>query len=406
MGVVTHRTDAGRDDPRHGVEARRRGDRRRATARAGDRVMAKLARLLSRVLPPHRRRGHRAHACRPTVLVANHVNGLVDGLVLMATLPRYPRFLGKTTLYRILPLAPFLHLAGVVPVHRTKDAGATGRRRAQRRRLRPAGRCWPAVASWRCSPKASATSEGAAAAPAQPASFGAVSTTGCPASRPSPSASSTTTRPAPLQGARPHRRAGGDREPARRVRASIRSVRSGLSPTTSVASSRRWRRCTSHVSRSWPGGSPAWSPTLRPGRTIALRWARPSPTDRRRQRSDCASRTPPRPTRPTSRWWAWSDDDVAVGGRRAGTGGTSVARSSPRRHGHRWPRRGGRPRGALRHHEAGRAAGQRGHAGHGEAARLHGPLYWRSTPRPASSSAAGVGSWPAWAPSSSAPAGT
>jgi len=54
--------------------------------------------------------------------------GLVDGLVLMAVLPRYPRFLGKATLYRILPLAPFLHLAGVVPVHRAKDAeGASGR---------------------------------------------------------------------------------------------------------------------------------------------------------------------------------------------------------------------------------------------------------------------------------------
>ena len=92
--------------------------------------MSRLARLLVRVF--FRRidveGAERMPADRPLVLVANHVNGLVDGLVLMAVLPRYPRFLGKATLYRILPLAPFLHLAGVVPVHRAKDAeGASGR---------------------------------------------------------------------------------------------------------------------------------------------------------------------------------------------------------------------------------------------------------------------------------------
>jgi glycerol-3-phosphate O-acyltransferase / dihydroxyacetone phosphate acyltransferase len=66
----------------------------------------------------------------PTVLVANHQNGLVDGLLLMATLRRYPRFLGKSTLFKILPLWPFLKLAGVVPVYRAKDGGSTGRNAA------------------------------------------------------------------------------------------------------------------------------------------------------------------------------------------------------------------------------------------------------------------------------------
>ncbi len=55
----------------------------------------------------------------PVVLVANHINGLVDGLLLMATLRRYPRLLGKSTLFSIPPLWPLLKLAGVIPVVRT-----------------------------------------------------------------------------------------------------------------------------------------------------------------------------------------------------------------------------------------------------------------------------------------------
>ena len=42
----------------------------------------------------------------------------------MATLRRYPRFLGKSTLFKIPPLWPFLKLAGVIPVYRTMDAEA------------------------------------------------------------------------------------------------------------------------------------------------------------------------------------------------------------------------------------------------------------------------------------------
>ncbi len=88
-----------------------------------DTVTAWLARLLVRIyfsdvevvgapeqIPPG-----------PTVLVANHQNGLVDGLVLMAALSRYPRFLGKSTLWKIVPLRPFLALAGVVRLYRAAD---------------------------------------------------------------------------------------------------------------------------------------------------------------------------------------------------------------------------------------------------------------------------------------------
>jgi glycerol-3-phosphate O-acyltransferase/dihydroxyacetone phosphate acyltransferase len=59
----------------------------------------------------------------PVVVVANHVNGLVDGLLLMATLSRYPRFLSKSTLFKIIPLWPFLKFAGVVPIFRAADGG-------------------------------------------------------------------------------------------------------------------------------------------------------------------------------------------------------------------------------------------------------------------------------------------
>jgi 1-acyl-sn-glycerol-3-phosphate acyltransferase len=61
----------------------------------------------------------------PTVMVAVHRNGLVDGLLLMAAFRRYPRFLGKSTLFRIPPLWPLLKLAGVVPVYRAADGQPT-----------------------------------------------------------------------------------------------------------------------------------------------------------------------------------------------------------------------------------------------------------------------------------------
>lgn len=60
----------------------------------------------------------------PLIVVANHVNGLIDPMLVLATLPTMPRFLGKSTLWKIPPLRPFLNWARVIPVYRRQDPGA------------------------------------------------------------------------------------------------------------------------------------------------------------------------------------------------------------------------------------------------------------------------------------------
>jgi 1-acyl-sn-glycerol-3-phosphate acyltransferase len=65
----------------------------------------------------------RIPADRPVLVVANHFNGFVDPLVVVHVLRRLPRFLAKSTLWKILPLRPLLALAGIIPVHRRSDGG-------------------------------------------------------------------------------------------------------------------------------------------------------------------------------------------------------------------------------------------------------------------------------------------
>ncbi|HVO30581.1 MAG TPA: 1-acyl-sn-glycerol-3-phosphate acyltransferase [bacterium] len=59
----------------------------------------------------------------PLLVVANHENGLLDPMLVAGYLPLAPRFLGKSTLWKIPVLWPFLVAARVLPVQRKQDQG-------------------------------------------------------------------------------------------------------------------------------------------------------------------------------------------------------------------------------------------------------------------------------------------
>lgn len=64
-----------------------------------------------------------AEGSGPLVVVANHVNGLIDPMLVLGSTPLFPRFLGKSTLWDIKPLRPILEGAKVIPVYRRQDKG-------------------------------------------------------------------------------------------------------------------------------------------------------------------------------------------------------------------------------------------------------------------------------------------
>ena len=59
----------------------------------------------------------------PLIVAANHQNGLIDPMLLLAALPRRLRPLAKAGLFRHPIIAPFLRLTRALPVHRRQDAG-------------------------------------------------------------------------------------------------------------------------------------------------------------------------------------------------------------------------------------------------------------------------------------------
>lgn len=63
----------------------------------------------------------------PVMMLANHVNNLIDPMLLLAYLGGRPRFLAKSTLWSHPIVAPLLVLVGALPVYRRKDGAPVER---------------------------------------------------------------------------------------------------------------------------------------------------------------------------------------------------------------------------------------------------------------------------------------
>jgi glycerol-3-phosphate O-acyltransferase/dihydroxyacetone phosphate acyltransferase len=108
-------------------------EKRGRTVRGSDRFLRALVRLILKVFfrEVEVADAGRVPPGKPLVLVANHVNGLIDPLLLIGPLPVMPRFLAKSTLWKNPVVRPFLDLAGAIPVYRRQDEGSDPARNAE-----------------------------------------------------------------------------------------------------------------------------------------------------------------------------------------------------------------------------------------------------------------------------------
>lgn len=64
----------------------------------------------------------------PAILVANHNNGLVDPMLMVAAVPRWVVPVAKSTLFPHPLIGPFLRAVGAIPVYRRQDPGVDPRK--------------------------------------------------------------------------------------------------------------------------------------------------------------------------------------------------------------------------------------------------------------------------------------
>ncbi len=86
---------------------------------------SRVARFLGRIWFRSLRREGPALPPGPCLILLNHPNGLLDPLAAAALLDRRAGWLAKATLWKIVPLRPFLAGFHAIPVTRPKDGGAT-----------------------------------------------------------------------------------------------------------------------------------------------------------------------------------------------------------------------------------------------------------------------------------------
>lgn len=108
-----------------------------------DALLAGLARLMVRVFFREIEVAglERIPRNTPLLIAANHVNNVVDPLLLLGFLSARPRFLAKSTLFRHPVMGPLLALSAALPVYRRRDRGQD-----VSRNFETFGRCGEALA--------------------------------------------------------------------------------------------------------------------------------------------------------------------------------------------------------------------------------------------------------------------